>query len=159
MALLVGVAALTWGALLIAETRGAVLPPLAWTAPAGVALLAVVVLVTAVALRRRLSSGRPPEPLGMARMAVLGKASAHVGPIVGGLYAGYLVLLLPDLGIESRSERAVLCGVALLSAVLLTVAGLLLERTCRVRGGRQPGQTSPSATLRPDTPDDTPTHM
>lgn len=137
VALLVGVAALTWGVLRVAETQGSALPPLAWTAPAGVALLAVVVGVTAVALRRRLGSGRPPDPLGMARMAVLGKASAHVGPIVGGLYAGYLVLLLPDLEIESRQDRAVLCGVALLAAVLLTVAGLLLERTCRVRGAGQ----------------------
>ena len=139
VALLVGTAAVTWGALHIAETLGSALPQLAWTAPAGVAVLAVVVLVTAVALRRRLGRGRPPDPLGMARMAVLGKASAHVGPIVGGLYAGYLVVLLPDLEIESRNERAVLCGVALLAAVLLAGAGLLLERTCRVRGGGPPG--------------------
>ena len=162
VALLVAVAAISWGVLRVAEDQGAALPPLVWTAPAGVAVLAVVVLVTAVALRRRLGNGRPPDPLGMARMAVLGKASAHVGPIVGGLYAGYLVILLPDLDIESRNERAVLCGVALLAAVLLTGAGLLLERTCRVRGGgrrsRHTPPTPPSATLRTDTPDDTPTH-
>lgn len=144
-ALLVGVAALTWGVLRVAETQGAALPPLAWTAPAGVALLAVAVGLTAVALRRRLGSGRPPDPLGMARMAVLGKAGAHVGPIVGGLYAGYLVVLLPDLEIESRQERAVLCLIALLAAVLLTTAGLLLERTCRVRGGGQGTLEPPDA--------------
>ncbi|MCY7372354.1 MAG: DUF3180 domain-containing protein [Spirochaetaceae bacterium] len=146
VALLLGVAALTWGVLRVVETQGAALPPLTWTAPAGVALLAVVVLVTAVALRRRLASGRPPDPLGMARMAVLGKASAHVGPIVGGLYAGYLVVLLPDLEIESRREGAVLCGVALLAAVLLTAAGLLLERACRVRGGQDPLEPEVPAT-------------
>jgi len=134
LALLVGVAAVSWGALRIAETRAVSLPALTWTAPAGVALLAVVVTVSAVALRRRLRGDRPPNPLGTARMAVLGKASAHVGPIVGGLYAGYLVLLLPALEVESRRDRAVLCAVALLAAVLLTAAGLFLERTCRVRG-------------------------
>lgn len=138
VAMLVGVAALTWGVLRIAETQGWALPQLSWTAPAGVAVLAVAVIVSAVALRRRLGSGRPPDPLGMARMAVLGKASAHVGPIVGGLYAGYLLVLLPDLAVESRGERAVLCAAALFAAVLLTVAGLVLERACRVRGGGHP---------------------
>lgn len=135
VALLIGVAAVSWGFLRAVETRGTGLPPLAWTAPAGVALLAVVVLVTALALRSRLRGDRPPNPLGTARMAVLGKASAHVGPIVGGLYAGYLVLLLPGLEIGSRRDRALVSGVALLAAVLLSAAGLLLERTCRVPGG------------------------
>ena len=68
----------------------------------------------------------------MARMAVLGKASAHVGPLVGGLYGGYLLVLLPGLEIDARRERAILCLVALLAAVGLSLAGLLLERTCRV---------------------------
>ena len=68
----------------------------------------------------------------MARMAVLGKASAHVGPLVGGLYLGYLLVLLPDLEIGSRREPRMLCLVAVLAAVLLSAAGLLLERLCRV---------------------------
>jgi hypothetical protein len=68
-------------------------------------------------------------------MAVLGKASAHVGPIVGGLYLGYLVLLLPGLDIDSKRDRAVLCAVALAASALLSAAGLLLERSCRVKGG------------------------
>ena len=58
-------------------------------------------LVTALGLRARLRrpgrSGR--TRLSMARMAVLGKASAHVGPLVGGLYGGYLLVLLPGLEI------------------------------------------------------------
>lgn len=135
VALLLGVAAVSWGVLRIAENRGASLPSLAWTAPAFIALLAVVVLLTALALRSRLRGDRPPNPLGTARMAVLGKASAHVGPIVGGLYGGYLVVLLPGLDIVNRRERALLCGAAVLAAVFLSAAGLLLERTCRIRGG------------------------
>ena len=134
VALLLGVAAVSWGVLRVAETRGATLPTLAWTAPAGVALLAVVVAVTALALRSRLGSGRPPNPLGTARMAVLGKASAHVGPIVGGLYLGYLVLLSPRLDVSDRRDRALASALALVGAVLLSGAGLLLERTCRVKG-------------------------
>lgn len=133
VALLLCVGAVTWGVLVVSSDRGATLPPLTWTAPAGIVLLAVVVLVTALGLRARLE--RPekrPHPLSMARMAVLGKASAHVGPLVGGLYGGYLLVLLPDLDVGARRDRAVLCGVALAGAVALSVAGLLLERACRV---------------------------
>jgi Protein of unknown function (DUF3180) len=131
--LLVCIAAVTWGVLQISVDRGATLPPLTWTAPAGIALIAVVVLATALGLRARLDQpAKRPHPLSMARMAVLGKASAHVGPIVGGLYAGYLLVLLPGLEISSRRDRAVLCLVALLASVALSVAGLLLERACRV---------------------------
>jgi hypothetical protein len=131
--MLVCIAAVTWGVLQISVDRGATLPPLTWTAPAGIALIAVVVLATALGLRARLDQpAKRPHPLSMARMAVLGKASAHVGPIVGGLYAGYLLVLLPGLEISARRDRAVLCLVALLASVALSVAGLLLERACRV---------------------------
>lgn len=134
VALLVGVAAVAWGVLRVAEGQGVALPALAWTAPAGIGLLAVAVLVTALALRSRLRGGRPPNPLGVARMAVLGKASAHVGPVVGGIYLGYLVVLLPGLDVVDRRNRALLCAGALLASLLLSAAGLLLERMCRVRG-------------------------
>ena len=133
VAMLLGVAAVTWGVLQIMLDRGEVLPPLTWTAPSFIALLAIVVLATALGLRARLDDpAKRPHPLSMARMAVLGKASAHVGPIVGGLYAGYLLVLLPGLEIASRRDRSVLCLVALLASIGLSVAGLLLERACRV---------------------------
>ena len=133
VALLLGTAALAWGALQITTNRGGMLPQLTWTAPSGIAVLAVAVLLTALALRSRLA--RPekrPHPLAMARLAVLGKANAHVGPLVGGLYAGYLLVLLPGMDIEPRRDRAVLCLVALLASLALSGAGLLLERLCRV---------------------------
>jgi hypothetical protein len=142
---MVGVGAVSWGALKIAENRGASLPGLAWTAPAAIALLAVVVLVTALALRSRRRGRRPLNPLGTARMAVLGKASAHVGPIVGGLYAGYLVVLLSGLDVASRRDRAVICAAAMVAAVLLSAAGLFLERTCRVGGGGEDETEPPPA--------------
>jgi hypothetical protein len=133
VALLLGVAAVTWGVLQIMLDRGEVLPPLTWTAPSFIVLLAIVVLATALGLRARLDDPvKRPHPLSMARMAVLGKASAHVGPIVGGLYAGYLLVLLPGLEIASRRDRSVLCLVALLASIGLSVAGLVLERACRV---------------------------
>lgn len=135
VALLLGVGAVSWGALRIAESRGAVLPDVDWSAPGFVALLALAVLVAALALRPRLSGDKPrPNPLGVARMAVLGKASAHVGPIVGGLYLGYLVLLLRRLDVADPRERAIVCVAALVASLALAAAGLWLEWICRIRG-------------------------
>lgn len=148
VALLLCAAAVCWGVLRVAESRGASLPPLQWTAPLTIAFLAAALLVSAVALRRRLRGvpgTKPPQALGVARMAVLGKASSHVGALVGGGYAGYLVLLLPALDIGTRRERALVAGAALLAAGLLTAAGLLLERTCRVRPTGGDDLDSPSA--------------
>lgn len=137
LALFAVVAAVAWGALTIAEDRGGVLPPLSWSAPAGLLAIGAVVLVTALALRSRLRhSEKRPHPLSMAQMAVLGKASAHVGPIVGGLYGGYALILLPTLDIGDRRDRAMVAGGAVLAALALTAAGLFLERTCRVRRDR-----------------------
>lgn len=137
VALFVAVVAVTWGVLRLVEDRGGVLPPLSWSAPAGLFALGVVVLVTALALRSRLRrDDKRPHPLSMVQMAVLGKASAHVGPIVGGLYGGYALMLLPTLDVGDRRDRAVLAAGAVLAALALTCAGLLLERTCRVRRDR-----------------------
>lgn len=135
VALLIGVAAVSWGALRIAQSRGVALPVLGWTAPAFVVLLAVAVLVVALALRSRMRAGRVTNPLGVARMAVLGKASAHVGPVVGGLYLGYLALLVSRLDVADWRTRAFVCAVALLGCVALSAAGLFLERLCRVKDG------------------------
>jgi hypothetical protein len=146
LSLFAAVAAVIWGALTLVEDRGGVLPPLAWSAPAGLFALGVVVLATALGLRSRLQRGeKRPHPLSMARMAVLGKASAHVGPIVGGLYGGYALVLLPTLDIGDRRDRAVLAGVAVLAALLLTAAGLFLERICRVRGSRDDDEPTATA--------------
>lgn len=143
-ALLIALGAVSWGVLRVVEIRGGTTPNLTWTAPTGIAVTALVVLVATVALRRRLRGDRPPHPLGTARMAVLGKASAHVGPIVGGLYLGYLVLLLPDLDVTGRRDRALVSAVALLAAGLLSAAGLFLERTCRIRGGDEEPPEAPA---------------
>jgi hypothetical protein len=136
LALFAGLATASWGLLDLVENRGGVLPPISRTAPLGLFALALVVLIAALSVRSRLRSrDRRPHPLAMARMVVLGKASAHLGPIVGGLYAGYALVLLPTMDITSRRDRAVLAGLAVAAAVLLTVAGLLLERFCQVPGG------------------------
>lgn len=146
LAVLVGV--LAWFFLHVVDSRGNTLPSLTWTAPSGVLALALVVGVSWVTVRRRRDPAqsrlRPIEPLGMARMAVLGKAAGHVGAALLGFYLGWVVLLLPDLGIGSRRERALIAALAAAGALLLAVAGLLLERACRVRDDDEGPTPAPS---------------
>ena len=134
VALLLAATAVAWGVLKLAEARGSGLPSLRWTAPAFLLLLAVSVTTVALALRPRLRGDKPrPNPLGVARMAVLGKASAHVGPIVGGGYLGYLLVLADRLDVPDPRHRALVCGAAMLASAGLTAAGLFLEWVCRIR--------------------------
>ena len=90
LAVVVGV--LAWLFLHAVDTRGNTLPSLPWTAPAGVLALALVVGVSWVTVRRRRDPAqsrlRPIDPLGMARMAVLGKAAGHVGAALLGSKVG-----------------------------------------------------------------------
>jgi hypothetical protein len=127
---------ISWAVLHLMESRGSILTPLPWKAPVLIAAVAAVVLAAALSLRSRLRGSpgtRPPHPIGVARMAVLGKASAHAGPVLAGLYGGYALVLLPDFDIAGRRDRALVAVMAVVASLLLTGAGLLLERVCRVR--------------------------
>lgn len=129
------VAVPTWGVLALLDGRGgARLPALPWTAPVLLAGLALLVGLSAQALHRRLTQrARPPDPLGVARLAVLGKASSAAGVVVAGLYLGYAALLAESVSIPALRDRLVLALVSSLAALLLTAAGLLLEHRCRQR--------------------------
>lgn len=62
---------------------------------------------------------------------VLARASALVGALAAGGYAGYGVTWLGDAS-EMVGERLLRCGVAAAGGLLMMVASLLLERACRV---------------------------
>lgn len=139
--LLLVVAVPTWGVLALLDGSGSArLPLLPWTAPVLLAGLAVLVWLSAQAVHRRLTQrARPPNPLGVARLAVLGKASAASGAVVAGLYLGYAALLAESVGIPALRDRLVVALVSTLAALLLAAAGLVLEHRCRRRTPPQEG--------------------
>ncbi|MGH3328803.1 MAG: DUF3180 domain-containing protein [Streptomycetales bacterium] len=115
------------------------LPGVPSSAPVTLLLLAVVVVAVALSLRTRLRQQRertpeakPVNPLAAARAVVLGKSSSLVGAIVAGAYVGYAGYLLPDIELGPYRARAIMCGFGVATAVLLLLAGLFLERVCRV---------------------------
>ena len=72
------------------------------------------------------------EPLVAARILGLAQASAVTGAIIAGLYLGQALALAPDAGYAGRGGMALRWAVAAVGAVLLTVAGLVVQAWCRV---------------------------
>src|SRR5207302_9029579 len=104
-------------------------------APLWLLLLALAEGYTAQLTRHRLAGRqgtKPINPLVVARLAALAKASSPVGALATGAYAGFLVKVAMTAGQAAHDDprtaiAGVLCGVA------LTVAALVLERVCRVK--------------------------
>jgi hypothetical protein len=99
-------------------------------------LLALAEGVTARATRRRIErrpGTEPAEPLVVARLAALAKASSLGGAIFSGLYAGVFLYVLQE---RSRLAAAAgdlpVAGGGALASAALVAAALWLERSCRI---------------------------
>jgi Protein of unknown function (DUF3180) len=148
VALAVAVAFATW---LVVRSAYGSLPPLQWWLPVPLGVLAVAEALGARALRARLSAqregrrspgrtpataARPVEPLLVARLVVLAQASAWVGAVLTGAWAGVLLHTGPALGrLSAAASDTVTAVLGVLLAVALTVAALWLEDVCKVPPG------------------------
>lgn len=150
-----GLAVATW---LVVRSAYGELPPLRWWLPVPLALLAVAEALAARALGTRLSAlrdarrsargGRPAaagaappqpggvrplEPMLVARVAVLAQASAYVGAVFAGVWAGVLLHVVPALGrLDAAGDDTVTGVIGVLASVALTGVALWLEHVCRV---------------------------
>jgi uncharacterized SAM-binding protein YcdF (DUF218 family) len=130
------------------------LPSVPLAAPIVLALIAVVLLATALSLRSRLKAQRErrPEakgvdPLMAARAVVFGQASALVAALVAGMYGGTGVVLLESLDIPARRDQAIYAGFSVLGGIAVIAAALFLERVCKLPEDDEPGGpgTAPAA--------------
>jgi hypothetical protein len=128
------------------------LPALDWWLAAPLAVLAVAEALGARTLKARLTAlreartrsktpaaasrdvpVRPVEPMLVARLAVLAQASAYVGAVFLGVWAGVLAHVGPAVGrLQAAAGDAVAAVVGVASAAALVVAALWLESVCRV---------------------------
>jgi hypothetical protein len=151
--LALGLAVATW---LVVRVGYGQLPPLHWWLPAPLGVLAVAEALGTRTLRARLAAERkaraaaarndkprqpvalvrPVEPMLVARLAVLAQASAYVGGVCGGLWAGVLAHVGP-LSARAQAARsdAVAAVLGLVCAAALVAAALWLESVCRVPPG------------------------
>lgn len=115
------------------------LPSVPLAAPVVLALIAVVLLATAISIRARLKAQRErrPEakgvdPLMAARAVVFGHASALVAALVAGMYGGTGVFLLESLDIPARRDQAIYAGFSVLAGIGVIAAAIFLERVCKL---------------------------
>ncbi|MCF4139654.1 DUF3180 domain-containing protein [Streptomyces sp. NPDC101213] len=115
------------------------LPSVPLAAPVVLAVIAVVLLATALSIRARLKAQRErrPEakgvdPLMAARAVVFGQASALVAALVAGMYGGTGVFLLESLDIPARRDQAIYAGFSVLAGIGVIAAAIFLERVCKL---------------------------
>jgi hypothetical protein len=149
--LAVGLAVASW---LVVRAGYGQLPPLHWWLAVPLGVLAVAEALGARTLRARLAAERlarrpgdrrppvrgpapgpvrPVEPLLVARLVVLARASAYVGAVFAGIWAGVLLHVVPLLGeVAAASGDTVAAVLGLLCSAGLLAAALWLESVCRV---------------------------
>jgi hypothetical protein len=115
------------------------LPSVPLAAPIVLAVIAVVLLATALSLRARLKAQRERrpgakgvDPLMAARAVVFGQASALVAALVSGMYGGTGAYLLESLDIPARRDQAIYAGFSVLAGIAVIVAAIFLERVCKL---------------------------
>ncbi|GAA3298768.1 DUF3180 domain-containing protein [Streptomyces cinereospinus] len=115
------------------------LPSVPLAAPVVLALIAAVLLATALSLRARLRAQRERrpgakgvDPLMAARAVVFGQASALVAALVAGMYGGTGVFLLESLDIPARRDQAIYAGCSVVAGIAVIAAALFLEHVCKL---------------------------
>jgi Protein of unknown function (DUF3180) len=133
-------AAVAWFVLDLWTRQGGRLLPLQWFAAAAIAAVAAVVAVLGWEVRRSVRGQRstPLDPLFAARVVVLAKAAVFGGAVLAGWYAAQGLVVLSNVS-GLRRERLVVAGVTALAAIVLTVAGFLAQRWCRLPEDDEPG--------------------
>jgi Protein of unknown function (DUF3180) len=148
LVLAVGLAVASW---LLVRAWYQELPGLDWWLPAPLALLAVAEAAGARVLKVRLTAlrearagrgpvaarstrpVRPVEPMLVARLAVLAQASAYVGAVFTGVWAGALAYVGPAVGrLQAAGSDTVTAVIGVVVSVALVAAALWLESVCRV---------------------------
>lgn len=123
------------------------LPPLPWGPLFTVSGVAVLEAIAAWFTWRRLprrpakgeaepravAAGEPMDPLMVARLAVLAKASSVLGAIIAGVFAGMVTWLWPQRDrISAASDDVPVAALGICAGLLLIGAALWLEFACRI---------------------------
>ncbi|MCH0540712.1 DUF3180 domain-containing protein [Streptomyces sp. MUM 203J] len=135
---------LSWAGARLWDALGT-LPSVPLAAPIVLAVIAAVLLATALSLRSRLKAQRERrpgakgvEPMMAARAVVFGQASALVTAVVSGMYGGAGVFLLSFLDVPARRDQAIYAGLAVLAGAGVVAAALFLERVCKLPEDEEP---------------------
>jgi hypothetical protein len=124
-----------WSIGRIVDAVSGALPPIPWILPLLLAFLAVLLLVGARTVRGWIEErryDRRMDALRAARLLALGRAAAVFGALVAGAYVGLGVLALDSLAVPAGRNRVVLSALVAVAGVVVSIAGIRLERACMV---------------------------
>jgi len=131
-----------WLIVLVANAMGMNAPQVPWTAPVGLILITVLVGVLAYATHQRIQVRRERMlPERAVAFLVLGKASALAGAVVAGGYFTFALMFVARIEAEAPRDRVIRSAIAVVAGIALTIAGLRLERACRVPGIDDPDES------------------
>lgn len=137
VALVVVSALVTWAVLQQIYSGIQTLP---WTAIPTVVLLAIGEGYAGWATRARIlrkPGTKPVDPIAVARLVALAKASALAGSVFAGIFAGFVLRVIHLLALPKPRYDAIVGGGSFVACVLLVCAALYLEYCCRVPGDRE----------------------
>jgi hypothetical protein len=115
------------------ESGGGVAPSVSWLTLIAWAFLAALLFAAARNTHQRIQVRRERvEPSRAVFLLLIGKASAFVGALCTGVYAGFALSFLQAVSSSGPRTRVIMAGAAAVISVLVVTAGLLLERACRI---------------------------
>lgn len=129
-------AAVGWSGVAILQAAGLGVSRTPWSAAGGLAFFSALLLSGAWYMYDRVHrKRRRVDSLTAVRLLALAKASALVGSLVAGVYAGVALRFVPDAGNPHIRDRVVRAALTAAAALLVLAGGLLLERACKVPRG------------------------
>ncbi|MGH3446535.1 MAG: DUF3180 domain-containing protein [Nocardioidaceae bacterium] len=133
LALFVVGGVLGWALVPVAIALNGIAPQVQWTSVAALIVIAAILLALASSTYRTVQRDRRRMDSQVAvRYLLLSKASSLVGSVVAGGYLGFGLQFIDQLNIDLPQQRVIRSLCAAVAGVLIVVAGLLLERACRV---------------------------
>jgi hypothetical protein len=119
----------------VAEAMNGTAPTIEWTSVVALSLAAVTVLVLAFSTYRTIHrDGRTLDPRRAVNFLVFAKACAFAGSLIAGGYLGFASHFIDDLQAPLPRERLYRSIAAAVASAVVTIGGLLLERSCRIPG-------------------------
>ncbi|WBQ06104.1 DUF3180 domain-containing protein [Kribbella sp. CA-293567] len=125
--------AIGWTMVRAIESSGGVAPVVSWLTLVAWGFLAALLFTAARNTHQRIQVRH--ERIEASRavfLLMIGKASAFVGALCTGVYAGFALSFLSAVGSSGPRNRVITAGAAAVISVLVVTAGLLLERACRI---------------------------
>ncbi len=108
-------------------------PRVEWTSVLALVAIAAIVLVMAWSTYRTVHRERRRiDPHRAVSFLLLAKASSLVGALIAGGYLGFALEFVDRMEADLPRERVIRSLFAAVTAVVIVVSGLLLERACRI---------------------------